>query len=67
MDDYSVHFVRRLRERAAYCRRLARNAMSSGVARELEGIARDYERDAEHLENRAGATRTTPTGELHAA
>lgn len=67
MDDYSVLFAGRLRERAAYCRRLAGNALSDGVAREFEAIARDYERDAETLENRAGAMRTTPTGELHAA
>jgi len=67
MDDYSVLFSGRLRERAAYCRKLARNAMSSGVARELEAIARDYERDAENLENCAGSTRGMPTRGLHAA
>ena len=67
MDDYSVHFARRLHERAAYCRRLAGNALSSGVARELEAIARDYERDAEKIENRASAMRGMPTAGLHAA
>lgn len=67
MDDYSVLFAGRLRERAAYCRRLADNALSSGVAREFEAIARDYERDAENLENCANATRAMPTRGLHAA
>lgn len=67
MEEYSVLCASRLRERAAYCRELARGAMSSGVAQELESIARDYERDAENLENRASSTRGMPTRGLHAA
>ena len=45
--------VPRLRERAEHCRRLARNALVDGVARELEAIAQEYERDADRLENAA--------------
>lgn len=67
MDDYSVLFAGRLRERAAYCRKLAGNALSSGVAQEFEAIARDYERDAEQLENGAGAAHAMPAAGLHAA
>jgi hypothetical protein len=37
-------------ERAAQCRRLARQAVSNGIAVELENLARDYDRDAAELQ-----------------
>jgi hypothetical protein len=39
-----------LLERAAQCRRLARQALSIGIANELEKLACDYDRDAARLE-----------------
>ncbi len=39
-----------LLERAAQCRRLARQALSIGIAGELEKLACDYDRDAARLE-----------------
>lgn len=50
MEERSTHGIARLRERAAHCRKLAHAALSNGVARELESIAREYEVDAENLE-----------------
>jgi hypothetical protein len=38
-----------LRERAAYYRSLARQAMSDGIAREFYSMAEEYEEDAERL------------------
>ena len=40
----------RLRERAAHCRRMAGDALSLEIARELESIAREYETGADKLE-----------------
>jgi hypothetical protein len=42
--------IARLQERAEQCRRLARQALSHGIAVELERLAHDYERDAARLE-----------------
>ena len=50
MDDRARTTVSRLRDRAAYCRNLARVALAEAFAREFETIARDYERDAARLE-----------------
>ena len=51
-EEQSTHVAVRLRDRAAHCRKLAHAALSNGVARELESIAREYEVDAENLELR---------------
>ncbi|WP_158240714.1 hypothetical protein [Telmatospirillum siberiense] len=37
-------------ERAQQCRRLAQQALSYGIANELEKLARDYDKDAAMLE-----------------
>lgn len=54
MDDIG-QLCLQLRKRAAHCRALARDALSPGVARELEVIAAEYERDADRLEALARA------------
>ena len=52
MDQNPEGNAARLRERAAYCRKLADDAVSHGIARELESIAREYEQGADRLELR---------------
>jgi hypothetical protein len=44
-----LNLARRLRERAARCRQVTRPQFD-GIANELEGLARDYEGDADRLE-----------------
>jgi len=46
----------RLRQRAAYCREMARSARAGGIARELEAIAREYDADADQLQSRRPGT-----------
>ncbi len=53
MEHFTEITAARLHERAAQCRELARNALSEGIAAELQSIADDYDRDAEQLETRA--------------
>jgi hypothetical protein len=48
----------RLRERAEPCRGLARYARTHGIARELEKLAGDYDRDAERFDRLGSAFRT---------
>lgn len=43
--------VVRLREKAAQCRQYALEALSRGVAAELESMAHDYDRDATRIES----------------
>ncbi|MGB8275873.1 MAG: hypothetical protein WCF16_11485 [Alphaproteobacteria bacterium] len=54
MEEQSAHWdalsAARYREKAIHCRSLALGAISSGVARELESIALEYDGDAEKLE-----------------
>lgn len=50
MEEQSAFNVARLREKAAHCRKMAVDALSYGVARELESIAREYEDGALKLE-----------------
>ena len=52
LDDELTVTVSRLRERAARCRGMARAAVTEGIAREFEAIARDYETDADRLQTR---------------
>jgi hypothetical protein len=52
MDEREL-LCMRLRQRAARCRGLARDAVSLGVAEELDAIAADYERDADKIEAQA--------------
>lgn len=42
--------IARLRQKAAQCRHFARQAQSEGIAAEFDGLARDYESDADWLE-----------------
>ncbi len=57
MERFTEITASRLHERAAHCRDLARNALSTGIAAELQSIADDYDRDAERLEARRAAPR----------
>jgi hypothetical protein len=50
MEKQSAFEAARLREKAAHCRKLALDALSSGTADELESIAREYEDGAEKLD-----------------
>ena len=50
MEQLPAFNAARLRERAAHCRKLADDAVSYGIARELESIAREYEQGADKLE-----------------
>lgn len=50
MEEQPAFDVARLRERAAHCRKLADDALSYGIARELEAIAREYDHGADKLE-----------------
>lgn len=56
MSDPSS-LTRRLRERAAQCREMARIAMSPTIASELHAIADEYDEDANRLEYAPGRRR----------
>jgi len=49
MIDSQTSTAIHLRERAAYYRSLARQAMSDGIGREFYSMAEEYEEDAERL------------------
>jgi len=66
MDERASLYMR-LRQRAARCREMARAASSAGVARELESIAEEYERDAEDLETRSRMAGVPPSPPSSAA
>ena len=51
MDELAQMMATSLRERALRCREMASQAMSAGTARELSMIAKDYEDDADKLED----------------
>lgn len=50
MEELPAFNAARLRDKAARCRKLADDAISSGIARELESIAREYDHGADKLE-----------------
>lgn len=50
MNAQVLTMIERLRGRAHHCHRLAEEALSNGIAVELEELARGYERDAAQLE-----------------
>jgi len=50
MNNAEMMSAAYLQERAEQCRRLARQALSRGIASELERMACDYDKDAAMLE-----------------
>lgn len=50
MNDVTIATMLRLQENAERCRRMARQATCDGIARELEKLAQDYDKDASRLE-----------------
>jgi hypothetical protein len=50
MHDEGMMNVTYLQERAARCRRLAKQASSHGIAIELEKLAGDYDKDVARTE-----------------
>lgn len=53
IENLSALNAARLRDKAAHCRKMAHDALSGGVADELNSIAREYEVHADNLELRA--------------
>jgi len=58
MEELWRLYASKLRDRAEHCRKLAREARSEGIARELESIAQDYANDADSLERLSNPQRT---------
>ena len=50
MNDVTIATMLRLQKNAERCRSLARQANCDGIAKELEKLAQDYDRDASRLE-----------------
>lgn len=56
MEEKTVTCAAELRKMAESCRRLAGGLSSPALARQLEEIAEDYERDADRFDARYAAT-----------